>query len=278
MTPERSVARGVWRACLLVLLTGVLVPPYVVFRGLRPSWAGQVARLWHRASLRIAGLSVHRYGRPCETRPALLVANHVSYLDIPVLGTAIDCVFVAKREVASWPLIGYLARMARTIFIDRVAAHAPIQCTMLRKRLAGGESLLVFPEGTSSDGSDLLPFKSTLFEAATGDNAGASILVQPISIAYTRSRDGRALEGEARLLYAWCDDAILLPHLWNVLTLPGAEITLHFHPSVRPDAFASRKELAAYARRMIAGGLETSLRGDRPGFADEMDERPVIAG
>lgn len=281
MTPERSVTRGIWRACLFLLLTGVLVPPYLTCRGLRLSWAAGVARLWHLGSLRIAGLKVRRYGRPCESRPALLVANHVSYLDIPVLGAAIDCVFVAKREVASWPLIGFLARIGRTIFIDRVPAQAAEHCAVLRKCLARGESLLLFPEGTSSDGSDLLPFKSTLFEAATGDGPSASALVQPVSIAYTRFRDGRTFEGEERLLYAWCDDAIMLPHLWTMLMLPGAEVILHFHLPVRPEAFVSRKELAEYTRRMIAGGLERGLRGDRPGLVlddAEVDERPAIAG
>jgi lyso-ornithine lipid O-acyltransferase len=280
MTPERSVVRGTWRACLFLLLTGVLVPPYLVCRGLRPSWAWKVARMWNRGCVRIAGLVVRRYGRPCESRPALLVANHVSYLDIPVLAAAVDCVFVAKREVAGWPLIGYLARIARTVFIDRIAMQTPAQCKLLRKRLARGDNLLFFPEGTSSDGSALLPFKSSLFEAASDEGAGASAQLQPISIAYVRFCDGAAFEGNERLLYAWCGDAIMVPHLWSVLTLPGAQVVLYFHPPVRPEAFASRKELADYARRMIADGLESSLRGARPGFvADDagVDERPAIA-
>jgi 1-acyl-sn-glycerol-3-phosphate acyltransferase len=280
MTPKRSVVRGTWRACLFLLLTAVLVPPYLVCRGLRPSWAWKVARTWNRGCVRIAGLVIRRYGRPCESRPALLVSNHVSYLDVPVLGAAVDCVFVAKREVASWPLIGYLARIARTVFIDRIAAQAPAQCKLLRKRLRRGDNLLLFPEGTSSDGSALLPFKSSLFEAASEESACTSAQIQPISIAYARFRGGGAFEGDERLLYAWCGEAIMLPHLWSVLTLPGAEVILHFHPPVRPEAFASRKELADYARRMIAGGLESSLRGARPGLiADdaEVDERPAIA-
>jgi 1-acyl-sn-glycerol-3-phosphate acyltransferase len=280
MTPGRSVVRGTWRACLFLLLTGILVPPYLVCRGLRPSWAWKVARMWNRGCVRIAGLVVRRYGRPCESRPALLVSNHVSYLDIPVLAAAVDCVFVAKREVAAWPLIGYLARIARTVFIDRIAMQAPAQCKLLRRRLARGDNLLFFPEGTSSDGQALLPFKSSLFEAASDGSGGLAAQMQPISIAYVRFRDGAAFEGEERLLYAWCDDAIMLPHLWTVLTLPGAEVILHFHPPVRPEAFASRKDLADYARRMIAGGLESSLRGARPGLITDdagVDERPAIA-
>jgi len=281
MTVQRSVLRGLWRSCLFLGVTVLLVPPYLFGQAFRPALARAVARLWGRASCRIAGLVVRRYGRPAEDRPTLYVANHVSYLDIPIIAAAVDAIFVAKREVASWPLFGFIARIGRTIFIEREPTHADAECALLCRVLARGESLLLFPEGTSSEGSDVLPFKSSLFEAALRARA-EPVPVQPVSLSYRGFRSGPVFEGEERLLYAWCGEMTLLPHLWKMLTLPGAEVVLHFHPPVAPPSLESRKALAEYARRQIAESVRTGTRGAAPlGPAvedGEVEERPAVAG
>lgn len=281
MSAPPSVLRGLWRSCLFLGLTAILIPPYLFGQTLRPGLARAVARLWGRASCRIAGLAVHRYGRPAEDRPTLYVANHVSYLDIPIIAAAVDAVFVAKREVASWPLFGFIARIGRTIFIDRNPTHADAECALLCRTLVRGESLLLFPEGTSSDGSGVLPFKSSLFEAASKARA-EPVPVQPVSLAYRGFRTGPLFNGEERLLYAWCGDMTLLPHLWTMLTLPGAEVVLHFHPPVAPSSFESRKALAEYARSQIAESVRAGTRSDaplRPVVEEgEVEERPAVAG
>lgn len=279
MTEKRSVLRAVLRCSALLAVTAVLVPPFLLGQALNLHLARASARLWHRVALRIAGVAVRRYGRPSEAMPTLFVANHVSYLDVPAIGAVVDAIFVAKREVEGWPLLGFLARVGRTVFIERNPAQAAAECALLRRRLAKRESLLLFPEGTSSDGSDVLPFKSSLFEAATLPGR-RSVPVQPISLAYRGFRGGAPFAGEERLLYAWCGDATMVPHVWTMLSLPGAEVIMQFHPPVAPETFASRKALAEHAQKRIASGLSAGLGGqEAAGVADDeaLTERPAIA-
>jgi 1-acyl-sn-glycerol-3-phosphate acyltransferase len=279
MTSGGSVVRGAWRATLFLALTFVLTPPFALGQVTSPRFARAIVRTWSRGSLRICGLKVIRYGRPCQDRVALLVANHVSYLDIPVIAAHLPVIFIAKREVASWPLFGFLARLSRTIFIDRVPSQAARQCKLLRKRLRQGETLCLFPEGTSSAGADLLPFKSSLFEAT--EDGTASVPVQPVGLAYTGFRDGTLFAGDERELYAWTGEATLLPHLWRMLQLPGAEIVLHFHPPVRPEDFSSRKALCGYTFETIRRALLRDLERGAARRLDETvlddEERPATA-
>ena len=279
MSSGPAFLRAAWRSSLFLALTFGLIPPFLFAQATSARLSRWIVRSWSRGCPRICGLKVTRYGRSCAEQPALLVANHVSYLDIPVIAAHVPVIFIAKREVAGWPLFGFLARISRTIFIDRVASHAARQCRLLRRRLQQGETLLLFPEGTSSDGSDLLPFKSSLFEAAQ-DEAG-SVPLQPLSLAYVGFRNGVPFESEQRELYAWTGDATMLPHLWRMMKQPGAEIVLHFHPAVRPEDLGTRKALTAYAYRSIRQGLLHDLdRARRRPLEDALaddDERPAIA-
>ncbi|MDX1540035.1 MAG: lysophospholipid acyltransferase family protein [Geminicoccaceae bacterium] len=279
MTSAVATLRAAWRASLFLILTFGLIPPFLLAQLTSDRWSRAIVRSWSRGCLKICGIEVTRHGRPCPELPALLVANHVSYLDIPVIAAHVPVIFIAKREVRSWPLFGFLARISRTVFIDRIASHAARQCRLLRRRLRRGETLLLFPEGTSSDGSDLLPFKSSLFEAVQ-DETG-SVPLQPLSLAYLGFSDGTPFASDQRELYAWTGDATMLPHLWRMMKQPGAEVVLHFHPPARPEAFASRKALSAYAFGAIRQSLRRDLEGaGRRPLEDalaEDDERPAIA-
>lgn len=212
-----------------------------------------VARLWCATYCRIAGIEVETHGAISTARPTLFVANHVSYLDIVVLGRLLDATFIAKAEVRRWPAIGFIARLGRTVFVDRTRTLSAGQSTVLAERLRGGESLILFAEGTSSDGGRVLPFKSALFAAVSDPELRVS--VQPVSIAYTRFRGGLPINHSLRPLYAWYGDMELLPHLWSVLGLPGATAEVRFHQPVSAAAFASRKALARHAEREVADGL-----------------------
>src|ERR1044071_8436357 len=135
------------------------------------------------------GLRVRAIGRPTATRPVLFAANHVSYLDITIFGSLIAGSFIAKHEVAKWPLFGWLAKLQRSVFIDRRVRSTADQRDSIAARLAANEALILFPEGTSGDGNRVLPFKSALFSVADdipGRAAAGAVTVQPVSIAYTR--------------------------------------------------------------------------------------------
>lgn len=216
---------------------------------------------WH-VVCRIVGLNVAVFGQRCDERPVLYVANHISYLDILVLGSQLKARFVAKSDVAGWPGINFLAVIGRTLFIDRRPALAASQTQKIADLLERGESLIIFPEGTSTDGNRMAPFKSALFKAAEIDVAGRKVLVQPLSITYTRL-NGMPMGRVWRPLYAWYGDMSLAPHLWRALGLGQAQVELEFHPPVRLSDYASRKNLAKHCETVVRHGLSRALSGRR---------------
>lgn len=242
------------RAFACVTMTAALLVPAVLAAlvlGRVPAW---LKRAWHRGCCALFGLEIRTFGEPALAGGTLYVANHVSYLDISVLGSVLNVPFVAKSEVAGWPVIGLIGRLGQTLFVDRRSGRAAAQRDCLAARLAAGERLILFAEGTSSSGGRVLPFKSALFAALVPD-AGRAIQLQPVSIAYPRFRGGLAIGHGLRPLYAWYGDMTLLPHMWSALGLPGAEVEVRFHPPVPAAAFTSRKALARHAEQAVANGL-----------------------
>ena len=243
------------RALASVAMTGVLLIPALLaaaVRGRVPPW---LKRAWHRGCCAIFGLEIRIHGQPALAGGTLYVANHVSYLDISVLGSVLNVPFVAKREVAGWPVIGLIGRLGQTLFVDRRSGRAGGQRDALAARLGAGERLILFAEGTSSSGERVLPFKSALFAALVPVEAGRSIQMQPVTIAYPRFRGGLTIGHGQRPLYAWYGDMTFLPHIWSALGLPGAEVEVWFHPPVSAADFTSRKALARHAEQEVANGL-----------------------
>ena len=241
--------------CMVVLLA---CSPYRAIRQI--GFPKPIIRRWHKDSCRIAGITTTVHGTPVSDRPILFVANHVSYLDISVLGSLLDACFVAKQEVNSWPIFGYLARLQRTVFVERRAVRAADQREVLRARLMQGDSLILFPEGTSSDGNRALRFKSALFDAANIELDHGHVEVQPISIAYSRF-DGMPMGRMLRPFYAWYGDMDLAPHLWTVAALGKLTVVIEFHPPLTVDEAGSRKALAQEARTRVARGLAHANAG-----------------
>ncbi len=192
--------------------------------------------------------------------PTFFVANHTSYLDIPALGSLVDGTFIAKSEIKSWPMFGTLCSLQRTIFIDRDWRKARAQRKQLYKRLDDGDSLILFPEGTSNNGTFTRRFKSALFSAADWNLNNQGLAVQPITIAYTRLNDiviGRRL----RPLFAWYGDMIMFDHFWTLLGSGSLGVDIIFHPPVRLKNFGSRKELSRHCEQRVSNGLSDALAG-----------------
>jgi 1-acyl-sn-glycerol-3-phosphate acyltransferase len=255
----------VWRLAVYLAFTVILMPVQALGLLLRQPWTASFPRFYHRQCCRILGLRVRRIGRPTQSRPVLFAANHISYLDITVFGSLIAGSFVAKTEVARWPLFGWLARLQRSVFINRQARSTKEQRDSIALRLAANEALILFPEGTSGDGNRVLPFKSALFSVAgpKGDHRAAGpVTVQPVSIAYTRL-DGMPIGRRLRPLFAWYGSMAMAPHLWTVLGLGTVEIVVQFHPPTTLADCGSRKALARYCQEQVAGGLASALSGRR---------------
>lgn len=261
--------RAATRAAALIGVTACGALLQAVALRLRLGLAHSLPRAWHRICCAILSIETRAHGTPVTGRPVLYVCNHASYLDVTVLGARLDGRFVAKAEVARWPVIGALSALQGTLFVDRRTQGAKSQADELRRALLGGASLVLFPEGTSSDGNRVLPFKSTLFAAADAVVDGVEVEVQPVTVAYSRYR-GLPMERRMRPYFAWYGDMTLVGHLWTCLGLGGAGIDVIFHEPVRLSGFATRKELAQYCNARVARGLSDALSG-RAGRAPAAD-------
>jgi len=249
-----SPLRAAWRLVAMVVVSLVLMVAYAVSIGPLRRWRRPLQVGWCRALCWIAGLRLRVSGIPRNHGPTLFVVNHCSYLDIPVIARDADATFVAKAEVARWPLFGQAAQLTRTIFIQRAGGEAKAQGRLLLDRLAQGENLLLFAEGTSTDGAAVAPFKSSLFAIVEQAGTGSDLQVQPVSITYARTLAGEPLTGPRRALYCWFGDATMFPHLWRMLGLKGAEVEVRFLEPIVP-AGAGRKELARRAQAAVAASV-----------------------
>ncbi len=270
-TPSTSVDESRWRAAwrlpLILIWTGLLLLPSIATKVLTGRASRRVIALWYRGCCRLLGLLVQCEGRPDRTAPVLYVANHVSYLDILVIGGLLRAHFIAKSEVRSWPGIGYLASLAGTIFVERRARKSQQQRDVISASLAKGDCLILFPEGTSGDGRVVLPFKSSLFSVFEQGTLDEGTAIQPMTIDYARFSDGRPIDGANRDLYAWYGDMTLAPHLSRAVKLPGAQVRVVWHNVIRPGSSVDRKELARQCEEVVAGGLQRS-----PDLVDQRDQ------
>ncbi len=221
---------------------------------------------FHRVLCGIIGIEVTVRGTPFKDGPCLIASNHNSYLDIPVLGSITSMSFVAKKEVAAWPFFGTLARLQETVFVDRERrTKAAATANEIHDRIAGGDTLVLFPEGTSSDGNRVLPFKSALMgvaQMAVGDGEEAKqVHVQPVSITYTKLC-GMPMGRQFRPYFAWYGDMDLGPHLWEAFGLGPFEVVVEFHEPVTLDTHGNRKKLAAYCEEQSSMGVKRALAGE----------------
>jgi 1-acyl-sn-glycerol-3-phosphate acyltransferase len=216
--------------------------------------------VYHRLCARLMGFDIVVRGKMVTAAPALFVGNHSSYLDIMVLGTVIDGCFVAKAEIAHWPLFGWLSKLQRTVFVERRTRQTARQRDEIGKRLEAGDRLILFPEGTSDDGALVLPFKSALFAVAEEPVAGEPLLVQPFSLAYTEL-DSLPVGREWRPLFAWYGDMGFLSHAWRISTFGRIRAELRFHEPVSIGEFGSRKALAEHCHDIVRDGVAAANTG-----------------
>ena len=219
------------------------------------------ARFYWASFARLLGLHVRRVGAPRaggDGRRVIYVANHCSWLDIPVLGGQLEACFVSKDEIARWPVINVVARLGRTVFVTRQRRATGRERDAMRTRLLAGDDLLLFPEGTSSDGSRVLPFRSAFFSVAEGDDPP---LIQPVSVGYDRLA-GLPTRRSTRPVFAWYGDMDLASHFWRLAQWSGLRATVLLHPPLDPRDFTSRKDLAQAAWQHVASGA-AAMRQNR---------------
>lgn len=225
-----------------------------------PRRADALARWFHARAAARLGIELRITGTPNPARPTLFVCNHVSYLDIAAIGSVLETCFVAKGEVATWPAIGGLARLQRTLFVARRREAVAEQVAAIRDRLDAGDNLVLFAEGTSTDGRAVRRFKPALFAALPAD-----VAVQPMWIAY-RALDGQPLDDKTRDRIAWHGEMTLLPHLLHLAGRRRVAVDIGFAPPFRVAGFPDRKAVASACESRVAKGLAAAL-ATRPWWA-----------
>lgn len=209
---------------------------------------------FHAAFARILGLHVDYRGEALEGHGVVHVCNHLSYLDVTALGQRVRTRFVAKEDVRAWPLFGLLARTQQTVFVSRARVRAGDSGAALTGALDGTHGLLVFPEGTTSDGATVLPFRAGAFAPLA---AWPGLRVQPVRLSLISVDGVPAGQGGDRDLYAYHGDATLLPHLWRFLRTRGASLRVEFLPPIAVGTQSDRKQLARAAWAAVSGRADT---------------------
>jgi lyso-ornithine lipid O-acyltransferase len=276
----RVLCRGLPLAVLVFGCLALLVLVRLVERplfGLRRPVTPRITVFVCRTAFRLMGMGHAVRGRPMD-RHGAIVANHASWLDIFALNACDRVYFVSKAEVAGWPGIGWLARATGTVFIARDPKQAPAQKRLFEARLDAGHRLLFFPEGTSTDGRRVLPFKTTLFAAFFAPHLADTCAIQPATLIY------HAPSGADPGFHGWWGDMGFGGHMLKVLAArdPGS-VEVVFHDPVPVMAHRSRKTLAAVAEARVRATLVAALGPEpRDGHSasgqDEAAAPPLRAG
>ncbi|HWK69066.1 MAG TPA: lysophospholipid acyltransferase family protein [Rhizobiaceae bacterium] len=220
-------------------------------------------RWWHTNMLRMLGIRVHAHGEMARERPLLIAANHISWTDIMALGSLGNVTFIAKSDMARWPLIGFLCGLQRTIFVERERRRkSGDQASEVGQRLAGNAAVVLFAEGTTSDGNFLSPFKSTLFAAADIALAQGKVErmhIQPVAIAYTRLH-GLPMGRRHRMIASWIGDADLVPHIFRLLREGAIDVHVSFGAPVEYTPESNRKIAARQAQEEVRAMMIERLR------------------
>ncbi|AXS39000.1 1-acyl-sn-glycerol-3-phosphate acyltransferase [Breoghania sp. L-A4] len=238
--------------------------------------------IFHRCALVATGMRVHVRGAPAEHRPLLVTSNHVSWGDIIVLGSLMPLSFIAKSEVGRWPVFGTFARMQRSVFVDRQRRTSTGRtASEIGERLTAGDVMVLFAEGTSSDGNRVLPFRSALVgavhHAMVGDGDAqetpgrdARVWAQPLSIVYSKLQ-GMPMGRQFRPLIAWYGDMDLAPHLWAILREGALDVEVVWGDPVPISADTDRKALTRALEARVRRDVLSVLTGRGPRHAAAYD-------
>lgn len=255
--PLGGRVRAVRRLVSILIWTVIAIPIQAVLILLPGKAKVAFAKVYHGTLCRLIGLRIQVVGEAARAKPVLFVSNHSSWLDVLVLGAVLEACFVAKREVGTWPVIRTVARLGRTVFVSRTRTGTHGEAGAIRERMAAGDSIILFPEGTTSDGGRVLPFRSAFLSVADGART-----VQPVSVVFDRLGGLPACRRD-RPLFAWYGDTDIFTHFWRLARRPNARATVVLHAPLDPAAFPDRKALTAACAAVVSECC-AALRQNRP--------------
>lgn len=261
---------------VLTLVSLVLIPLQWLAIKLKLPIRRKLPQIWHRIATRLVGIRVKQIGVPATDRPLLITSNHASWVDITVIGSLMPLSFIAKSEVSGWPVFGLLAKLQRTVFVNRTRRSETAQVAdAIAERMSTGDAMVLFAEGTSNDGNCVLPFRSALLGAATravGQDETSKVWVQPMSIAY-QGLFGVPMGRAYRPHVAWYGDMELAGHLWGIFTRGALDVVVRWGEPVLVDRETDRKALTRQLEVEVRAMTIASLL-QKPVEAEETDEIP----
>ena len=258
MLPD--IIRIAIRLILVVAIIVIFSPIQFLIIILRIPGSDILPLIFHKVVLKILGVRV-RVSGPLPAPGTLIVSNHVSWLDICTIGSVLPINFVAKADISGWPIFGFLAKLQKTLFIKRDRrSDTANQRNAMQDRLLDGSRLVLFPEGTTGDGTIVFPFKSSLFAAAEVPENDRPIPIQPLSLAFAEL-SGIPMSRRIRIKYAWIGDVGLLSNMFYVLGSYSFTINLIFHAPTNLVEAGGRKKLAVSAHRQVQNGVANTTVG-----------------
>jgi 1-acyl-sn-glycerol-3-phosphate acyltransferase len=260
--------RVIFVVAVFALVTVVLIPVQWIAVALKRPLRRRIPVLYHRFVCKLLGIHVRRVGAPSDRRPLLIVANHSSWLDISVITAQAPVVFVAKAEIARWPFFGLLAKLQRTVFVERDRRQKTGEVNAeIARRLAEGDPVLLFGEGTAGDGNRVMPFRTALIGAARDAIASAGhvsqVWIQPLSIAYV-SQQGIPLGRHLRPRAAWYGKMKLTGHIGAIVRSGAVDVSVTWGEPIAYDGAVDRKALAKLLESSVRLKTVAALRGISP--------------
>jgi 1-acyl-sn-glycerol-3-phosphate acyltransferase len=255
--------KAVLTILVLTVVSLILIPLQWVAVKLNLPIQKHLPHLWHKIATGLVGIRIHQEGHPAAERPLLIAANHASWVDITVIGSLMPLSFIAKSEVSGWPVFGLFAKLQRTVFVNRTRRSQTAEVAdTIAGRMAEGDAMVLFAEGTSNDGNCVLPFRSALLGAATraaGNDQDTTVWVQPLSIAY-QGLFGMPMGRVHRPHVAWYGDMELAGHLWGIFKHGALDVAVQWGEPVRVDPATDRKALTLQLEREVRALTMAALR------------------
>lgn len=265
---SKIILFALWSLPLVLLQTIVLI-------FIRGPLSYKIPRLWHNGLCKVFGMKVRCVGHALDVRqqPVMFISNHISYLDILAMGSKIEASFVAKNDVAGWPIFGYISRMQQTAFISRNPKDALKERNSLQSYLKAGKSIILFPEGTTGYGDRVLPFKSSLFALALDHHlTDGRLMIQPFTIRVVPKPGPDGAASAAAYTWPFDDDTPMVTHLKRFASGTGCVLELIFHDPIKPSDYNDRKILSRLAETMVTDGLKTGRSQGIPAIIDPQPE------
>ena len=245
------------RLIFFFVLTFLLLPFQILISFFLKKLIYLIPNFYHKFCCKIFGLKIKKIGNISNYKPTLFVSNHASYLDIMILSSLIKTSFVAKKEVSSWPLLGLLAKLQKTLFIDRKISSIKRQENLIEKHLKEKRNLVIFPEGTSTDGNKVQFFKSSLFNIFE-NKINTKINIQNVTIVYKKV-NGITLNRTNRRDLTWHSEMEMLPNVINVLKKMSINVEIIFDKEFVPKKNIDRKDLSFFCWQKINNTLINNL-------------------